>query len=101
MPTVGKEIEMNTIKEVVIFKNKFEGISILYPDAKLLKYASIEEIAIKDVPYGCPYKILDSSIIPKDRTFREAWEWDAETKEDGFGGESNKFNKDTLENIKT
>jgi hypothetical protein len=45
---------------------------------------SIGEIAIKDVPSGVPYKIIDSSLIPTDRTFRDAWEADF-TDPDGYG----------------
>ena len=45
----------------------------LKPDSKL----SIEEIAAKDVPAGKPYKIVDVSDIPSDRTFRNAWEYTA------------------------
>ena len=36
---------------------------------------TIEEIAAKDVPAGVPYKIVDVSEIPEDRTFRGAWAW--------------------------
>jgi hypothetical protein len=36
---------------------------------------TIEEIAAKDVPAGTPYKIVDVSDIPEDRTFRNAWEY--------------------------
>jgi ribosomal protein S12 len=36
---------------------------------------TIEEIAVKDVPAGVPYKIVDVSDIPEDRTFRDAWEY--------------------------
>lgn len=36
---------------------------------------TIEEIAKKDVPPGKPYKIVDVSEIPTDRTFRDAWEY--------------------------
>lgn len=32
-------------------------------------------IAQKDVPAGKPYKIVDVSDIPEDRTFRDAWEY--------------------------
>lgn len=32
-------------------------------------------IAAKDVPEGKPYKIVDVSDIPEDRTFRNAWEY--------------------------
>ncbi len=34
-------------------------------------------IAAKDVPAGKPYKIVDVSDIPEDRTFRAAWEYTA------------------------
>ena len=30
-------------------------------------------IAKRDVPAGVPYKIVDSSIIPQNRMFRDAW----------------------------
>jgi hypothetical protein len=36
---------------------------------------TIEQIAIKDVPANTPYKIVDVSEIPNDRTFRNAWEY--------------------------
>jgi hypothetical protein len=32
-------------------------------------------LANKDVPAGKPYKIVDVSEIPEDRTFRNAWEY--------------------------
>jgi hypothetical protein len=35
----------------------------------------IEWIAKKDVPDGKPYKIINISDIPADRTFRNAWEY--------------------------
>lgn len=58
------------------------GISILTPapDSEL----SIGEIAIKDVPSGVPYMIIQSSEVPTDRTFRDAWEADF-TNPDGYG----------------
>lgn len=34
-------------------------------------------VAAKDVPAGKPYKIVDVSEIPEDRTFRAAWEYAA------------------------
>jgi hypothetical protein len=35
------------------------------------------EYCIKDVPKGSQYKIVPTSSIPSDRTFRNAWEVDA------------------------
>ena len=48
-------------------------------------------IALKDVPAGVPFKIVDVSEIPEDRTFRAAWEADTATLTDGIGAESNEF----------
>lgn len=35
----------------------------------------LARIAAKDVPAGKPFKIVDVSEIPEDRTFRGAWEY--------------------------
>ena len=48
-------------------------------------------VALKDVPAGVPFKILDVSEIPEDRTFRAAWEADPATLTDGVGAVSNEF----------
>ena len=34
----------------------------------------MEELAAKVVPENEPYKIVEDSVIPTDRTFRDAWE---------------------------
>lgn len=44
----------------------------------------IEEIARKDVPAGLPYLIVESSDLPEDHEFFNAWEADFSTP-DGFG----------------
>ena len=48
-------------------------------------------VALKDVPAGVPFKIVDVSEIPEDRTFRAAWEADPATLTDGIGAVSNEF----------
>jgi hypothetical protein len=57
----------------IIYPTDDGGVAIIIPapDCGL----SIEEIALKDVPEGKPYKIVDVSDIPTDRTFRDAWEF--------------------------
>ena len=57
----------------IIYPNDNGGVAIIIPapDGGL----TIEEIAAKDVPVGKPYKIVDVSDIPTDRTFRNAWEY--------------------------
>jgi hypothetical protein len=56
----------------IIYSTDDGGVAIIIPaDCGL----TIEEIAAKDVPDGKPYKIVDVTDIPEDRTFRDAWEY--------------------------
>ncbi len=57
----------------IIYPNDDGGVSVIVPAAEC--GLTIEEIAAKDVPAGKPYKIVDASDIPTDRTFRNAWEY--------------------------
>jgi hypothetical protein len=59
----------------IIYPTTGGGVAIIIPapDCGL----TIEQIAAKDVPAGVPYKIVDASDIPSDRTFRNAWEYTA------------------------
>jgi hypothetical protein len=59
----------------IIYKNPDNSVSIIVPTAEYLETHTIEELAIKDVPANTPYKIVDVSQIPSDRTFRNAWEY--------------------------
>ena len=57
----------------IIYPNDDGGVSIIVPAPEC--GLTIEEIAAKDVPQGKPFKIVDVSDIPSDRTFRDAWEY--------------------------
>jgi hypothetical protein len=57
----------------IIYPNDDAGITILTPSPNWK--GTLEELAAKDVPAGKPYKIVDGSEIPSDRTFRNAWEY--------------------------
>jgi hypothetical protein len=59
----------------IIYQNDDGGVSILIPAPEYLAEHTIEELASKDVPAGKPFKIVDVSDIPTDRTFRNAWEF--------------------------
>ena len=126
----------------IIFKNQDNSIGIITPTDEALSFATIEQIAEKDVSspyeyptkwekvvktreqevynelekttevlvieytedipiewseYHTPYWIVEDSVIPTDRTFREAWTVDENFgKPDGFGGESNEFDEELL-----
>jgi hypothetical protein len=59
----------------VIYPTDDGGVAVIIPAAEC--GLSIEAIAAKDVPNGKPFKIVDVSDIPEDRTFRAAWEFAA------------------------
>jgi len=59
----------------IIYPNDDGGVSVIVPAEKC--GLTIEEIAAKDVPAGKPFKIVDVADIPTDRTFRNAWEYQA------------------------
>ncbi len=59
----------------IIYKNPDNSVSIIVPSDEALQFMTIEQIAKKDVPANTPYKIVDVSEIPSDRTFRNAWEY--------------------------
>lgn len=69
----------------IIYKNENGGVSIVTPTEEALSFMAIDEIAKKDVPTGLPYKIVEDSEIPEDRTFRDAWIVDEATLTDGVG----------------
>jgi len=58
------------------------GIAVIVPTGEL----SVETTALKDVPTGQPFKIVDVSEIPESRDFRNAWDIDEAELTDGFGG---------------
>jgi len=69
------------MNERVLYKNQKGRIAVIVPTGDL----SVTETAKKDVPTGLPYKIVDVSEIPSDRTFRDAWDIDEAELTDGVG----------------
>jgi len=59
----------------IIYPTDDGGVAVIVPAAEC--GLSIEQIAAKDVPAGKPFKIVDVSDVPSDRTFRGAWEYQA------------------------
>jgi hypothetical protein len=75
----------------IIYQNDDGGVAIIIPTSEVLEQHTIEEVALKDVPAGKPFKIVEADTIPTDRTFRNAWEVDEAELTDGVGAESNEF----------
>ena len=59
----------------IIYPTDDGGVAVIIPAPEC--GLTIEDISVKDVPAGKPYKIVDVTDIPSDRTFRAAWEYTA------------------------
>ena len=62
----------------------------MYPNTNAINPATgnlytAEEVAIKDVPKGKKYKIVEDTEIPTDGTFRDAWTVNESDLTDGTG----------------
>jgi hypothetical protein len=76
----------------IIYKTDGGGVAVIIPTQEALDAHGIMAIAIKDVPVGKPFKIVDVSNIPSDRSERDAWAVDEADLTDGVGGQNNEFN---------
>jgi hypothetical protein len=63
--------------------------AVITPSLSALEQYGIEAIALKDVPAGKPFKIVDASELPD--APQEAWVIDETELTDGVGSESNQF----------
>ena len=75
----------------IIYQNDEGGVSIIIPTPEVLQQYTVEQVVLKDVPAGKPFKIVDTVTIPTDRTFRNAWEVDEAELTDGVGAEYDTF----------
>jgi hypothetical protein len=75
----------------VIIYNGDNGIpAVVMPTQEALDAHGIMAIAIKDVPAGKKFKIIDAADLPTES--QETWVIDEADLTDGIGGESNEFN---------
>ena len=73
-----------------IIYNQDNGIpAVVSPTPECLETHSILEVAIKDVPAGKKFKIVDAADLPTEP--QETWVVDEADLTDGVGGESNEF----------
>lgn len=54
------------MNQSIIYKTNDGGVAIIVPAVSV-------ELALKDVPEGVSYEVVDVADIPTDRTFRNAW----------------------------
>ena len=74
----------------IIYRQDNGVVAIITPALNELnsdtgKNYTIDEIALKDVPTGYKYKIIDDSDVSSDRSFRDAWTVDESDLTDGVG----------------
>ena len=62
---------MSDTTKRIVYQNADGGLSIVVPAEKC--DLTIDEIKAKDVPSGVTSYIVDTSTIPTDRSFRNAW----------------------------
>jgi hypothetical protein len=79
------------MNQLIIYTQDNGTVAVIRPTEEALATYGIDAIAQKDVPAGKPFKIVDVSEIPTDRTLRSAWTVDAAELTDGVGAESNEF----------
>lgn len=73
-------------KQVIIYNQDSGMPAIVIPTAEALLKMTIMEIAIKDVPAGKKFKIVNIEDLPKDIP-QEAWVVDEVDLNDGIGGQ--------------
>jgi hypothetical protein len=71
----------------IIYPTDNGGVAVLIPAESI-------EAAMKDIPEGKPYKIVDVADVPTDRTFRNAWKDEGGIKVDM--GKAKDLTKDRL-----
>lgn len=69
----------------IIYRSEDGGVVVITPslDCGL----TVEQIALKDVPAGKPFKIVGVADIPTDRSEREGWTVDEADLTDGHGAD--------------
>jgi hypothetical protein len=76
--------------QVIIYKQDNGIPAVVMPTQEALDAHGIMAIAIKDVPAGKKFKIIDAADLPIEP--QETWVIDEADLTDGIGGESNEFN---------
>lgn len=75
----------------IIYKQDDGTVAVIIPTPEAIARYGIDAIAAKDVPVGKPYKFVDESDIPSDRTLRAAWTVDEAELTDGVGADYDTF----------
>ena len=84
------------MNQVIIYNDEDGPPVLLVPTPECLATYGIIAIAIKDVPAGKKFKIIDADQLPQDAP-QKAWRIDEALLTDGVGGFSNEFQSQLAE----
>jgi hypothetical protein len=89
--------------QAIIYKKDQGGVAVIWPTPQAVELYGIEAIALKDIPHGKPFKIVNVEDLPTDGTmneqgipnidkrFREQWTVDEADLTDGIGADYSSF----------
>ena len=77
--------EVNMTDQRIIYQTDNGGVAVITP--WLESGLTIEQIALKDVPFGKPFRIINVSDLPSDRSTRHLWTVDPALLTDGVGAD--------------
>jgi hypothetical protein len=81
------------MSQVIIYKQDNGVVAIVRPTEEAIRLFGVEAIAQKDVPEGKPYKVINASELPADRSQRNAWTVNDADLTDGVGATWNTFDE--------
>jgi len=69
----------------IIYQTENGGVAVIVPAPNC--GLTVEQIALKDVPAGKPFKIIDVTELPADNSQRDGWTIDEAYLTDGVGAD--------------
>ena len=81
-----------SMNQVILYTKDSGGVAMVIPAPECLQHHTIQEIAVKDVPAGKPFKIVTLDDLPVGVP-QSAWSMDATSITDGIGGPTQEFDQ--------
>jgi hypothetical protein len=69
----------------IIYQTDNGGVAVIIPAPNC--GLTVEQIALKDVPSGKPFKIIEATDLPTDKSQRDGWTVDEADLTDGVGAD--------------
>lgn len=66
---------MSDLEKRVVYTREDGFVSVVCPSPEFINSGkTIDDVALKDVPVGCEYTIIDVEALPDDETYFNAWQ---------------------------